>query len=184
MHEREIEPIPDVRGSKSYRKRLVPSLFEKFFYDDDHAPQDVAIESEPRPTNRSQPHESGHKHVTGEAIYVDDAPVGQEMLEVWPVCSPHARARIVRRDVSAAKTMSGISAVLLAEDIPGMNDVGAVRHDEILLADKEVSYHGQIVALVVGETQEACRAAAKKAVVDYEPLSPIFTIQEAIEQNS
>ena len=46
--------------------------------------------------------------------------------------------------------MPGISAVLLAEDIPGLNDVGAVRHDEILLADKEVLYHGHIVALVVG----------------------------------
>ena len=64
---------------------------------------------------------------------------------------------------------------------PGLNDVGAVRHDEILLADKEVFYHGQIVALVVGETQELCRAAAAKVVVEYEPLPPIFTIEEAID---
>ena len=66
----------------------------------------------------------------------------------------------------------------------GLNDVGAVRHDEILLADKEAFYHGQIVALVVGETQEACRAAAEKVVVDYEPLAPIFTIEEAIAAKS
>src|SRR2546430_5002469 len=145
--------------------------------------QGVPIELQSPLTSRALPHESGHKHVTGEAIYVDDATVGQEMLEVWPVCSPHARAKILRRDALAAKTMPGIAAVLLAEDIPGLNDVGAVRHDEILLADKEVFYHGQIVALVVGETQEACRAAADKVVVEYEPLSPNFTIQEAIEQN-
>src|SRR5438067_1924539 len=182
--ESEFTPITDVRGSKSYRRRLVTSLFEKFFYDDDRTLQDVAIESEPRPTNRSQPHESGHKHVTGEAIYVDDATAGQPMLEVWPVCSPHARARIVRRDVSAAKTMSGIATVLVAEDIPGLNDVGAVRHDEILLADKEISYHGQIVAVVVGETQEACRASAEKVVIEYKPLPAVFTIQEAIDQKS
>ena len=62
--------------------------------------------------------------------------------------------RILRRDASAARTMPGIHAVLLAEDVPGLNDVGAVRHDEILLADDEVLYHGQIVALVVGETPE------------------------------
>ena len=80
--------------------------------------------------------------------------------------------------------MPGIAAVLLAEDVPGLNDVGAVRHDEILLADKEVFYHGQIIALVVGETQEACRAAAAQVVVDYEPLPPIFTIEEAIAENS
>src|SRR5437764_13091014 len=161
---------------------MVTILFEKFFYDDDRAEPDVPIKSAPPQTNRSQPHESGHKHVTGEAIYVDDATVGQGMLEVWPVCSPHARAKILRRDISAAKQMPGIAAVLVAEDVPGLNDVGAVRHDEILLADKEISYHGQIVAVVVGETPEACRAAAEKVVVDYEPLPSRFTIQDAIDQ--
>ena len=102
------------------------------------------------------------------------------MLEVWPVCSPHAHAKILRRDATAARAMPGISAVLLAEDVPGLNDVGAVRHDEILLADKEVFYHGQIVALVVGETQEPAARPRRKVEVEYEPLPPIFTIEEAI----
>src|SRR5947209_304075 len=125
-----------------------------------------------------------NKHVTGEAIYVDDVAQAQTMLEVWPVCSPHAHAKILRRDVSAARAIPGISAVLFAEDVPGLNDVGAVRHDEILLADKEVFFHGQIIALVVGESQEACRAAAEKIVVEYEPLPPVLKIEEAIAQNS
>lgn len=187
--EGEFTPISDVRGSKSYRGRLISSLFEKFFHDDvDAAPRRV-ISLETRrgvaSTSLPAPHESGHKHVTGEAIYVDDAAGAQEaMLEVWPVCSPHAHAKITKRDASAAKTMPGVSAVLLAEDVPGLNDVGAVRRDEILLADNEVFYHGQIVALVVGETPEACRAAAEKVMVEYEALPPIFTIQEAIDQNS
>jgi xanthine dehydrogenase molybdopterin binding subunit len=132
----------------------------------------------------NSPHESAHKHVTGEAIYVDDVAQQQGMLEVWPVCSPHAHAKILRRDVSEARALPGISAVLLAEDVPGLNDVGAVRHDEILLADKEVLYHGHIVALVVGETQEFCRAGAAKVVVDYETLPPIFTIEEGINGDS
>src|SRR5947209_17856211 len=125
-----------------------------------------------------------NKHVTGEAIYVDDVAQAQTMLEVWPVCSPHAHAKILRRDVSAARAIPGISAVLLAEDIPGLNDVGAVRHDEILLADHEVFYHGHIVALIVGETPELCRAAAAKMIVEYETLPPIFTIEEAIGAES
>ncbi len=133
---------------------------------------------------KTVPHESGHKHVTGEAVYTDDFAARKDMLEVWLVCAPHARAKILRRDASAAKTMLGITAVLLAEDVPGLNDVGAVRHDEILLADKEVFYHGQIIALVVGETQEACRNAAAKVVVEYEPLPPILTIEDAIARNS
>jgi len=74
--------------------------------------------------------------------------------------------------------------VLLAEDVPGTNDVGAVKRDEILLADKEVVFHGQIVALVIGESPEACRAAAAKVVVAYEPLSPVLTLTQAIESGS
>ena len=129
------------------------------------------------------PHESGHKHVTGEAAYVDDLAAGKPMLEVWPVCSPHARARILKRDVSAAKAMPGIRAVLLAEDVPGENDVGT-KHDEIMLPAKEVSYHGQPVALVVGDSLQACRAAAEKVVIEYEPLKPILTLEEALAVGS
>jgi xanthine dehydrogenase molybdopterin binding subunit len=90
----------------------------------------------------------------------------------------------LRRDASAAREVPGVVAVFLAEDVPGLNDTGAVRHDEILLADKEVFFHGQIVAFVVGETQEICRAAAEKMIIEYEPLPPIFTIAEAIAANS
>jgi xanthine dehydrogenase molybdopterin binding subunit len=116
-------------------------------------------------------------------MYADDLSFGKNMLEVWPVCSPHARAKIVKRDASAARAMPGIRAVLLAEDIPGVNDVGT-KHDEILLPDKQVSYHGQIVALIVGETLEACRAAADKVAIEYKPLAPILTLQQALAAKS
>ncbi len=131
---------------------------------------------------RPPPHESGHKHVTGEAIYTDDQPIGA--LEVWPVCSPHAHARILSRDATAARAMPGIQAVLLAEDVPGENNVGGVKHDEVLLAHKEVLFHGQIVALVIGQSQEACRAAAENVVVEYEPLPPILTLEQALATRS
>ena len=184
----EFTPISDVRGSADYRSGLVASLLEKFYFERASGilPEDLERKLE-LPAGRRQhatPHESGHKHVTGEAVYTDDFAARKNMLEVWLVCSPHARAKILKRDVSAARQMPGIAAVLLAEDVSGLNDVGAVRHDEILLADKEVFYHGQIIALVVGDTQEACRNAAAKVAVEYEPLPPTLTIEAAIAQNS
>ena len=135
-------------------------------------------------TNRQTPHESAHKHVTGEAIYTDDQTATRGMLEVWPVCSPHAHAKILKRDATEARQMPGIQAVLLAEDIPGRNDVGAVKHDEILLADCEVFFHGHLVALVVGDSQEACRAAAAKVVVEYEPQKPLLSLTQAVSEGS
>jgi len=186
----EFTPISDVRGSAEYRGALITSLLEKFYFDSvaaDVSRLNSPLKSQSGLTSaatKTVPHESAHKHVTGQAIYTDDFAAQKDMLEVWPVCAPHARAKILRRDASAAITMPGIAAVLLAEDVPGLNDVGAVRHDEILLADKEVFYHGQIIALVVGETQEACRNAAAKVVVKYEPLPPILSIEDAIAENS
>ncbi|MGI8819755.1 MAG: xanthine dehydrogenase molybdopterin binding subunit [Chthoniobacterales bacterium] len=187
--ESEFTPISDVRGSTSYRRALIKTLLRKFFADEPHA-KVAKEESEGsdlcvlgvRPA--SIPHESAHKHVTGEAIYVDDQAQREQMAETWPVCSPNAHALILRRDATAARQMPGVHAVLLAEDVPGLNDVGAVRHDEILLAETEVFYHGQIIALVVGETAEICRAAAEKVLVEYEVLPPIFTIEEALDAGS
>jgi xanthine dehydrogenase molybdopterin binding subunit/xanthine dehydrogenase small subunit len=180
----EFAPISDVRASAEYRAGLIVNLFEKFFSGQKDPASGAKTISPPAPAPRPLPHESAHKHVTGEAIYTDDSAARKHMLEVWPVCAPHARAKILLRDATVAKQMPGIAAVLLAEDIPGLNDVGAVRQDEILLADKEVFYHGQIIALVVGETQEACRAAAEKIIVRYEPLPPILQIEDAIAANS
>jgi xanthine dehydrogenase molybdopterin binding subunit/xanthine dehydrogenase small subunit len=193
--ENEFTPISDVRGSATYRRQLIANLLRKFFAEDASSPRTQTSTSFRRDSPRrvpnfpssgaiASPHESAHKHVTGEAIYVDDQAQQQTMLEVWPVCSPHPHAKILRRDATEARGMPGIDAVLLAEDVPGLNDVGAVRHDEILLADNVVLYHGHIVALVVGESPALCRAAAAKVIVEYEPLPPIFTIEQAIDAGS
>jgi xanthine dehydrogenase molybdopterin binding subunit/xanthine dehydrogenase small subunit len=184
----EFKPISDVRGTAEYRTGLVTGLLEKFYCDSggQGSPQSPfkseKLQSNSTLSERQPPHESAHKHVTGEAMYVDDQTDG--LLEVWPVCSPHAHARILRRNATAARQMPGIHAVLLAEDIPGRNDVGAVKQDESLLADNQVLFHGHLVALVVGDSPDACRAAAAKVEVEYEPLPPILTLPDAIAKQS
>ena len=183
----EFAPISDVRGTAEYRSGLIVNLLEKFFTGEAERGVHAASPLDRRSGLMSAlpiPHESAHKHVTGGAMYVDDQTCDKNFLEVWPVCSPHARAKILKRDAAIARQMPGIKAVLLAEDVPGRNDVGAVKQDEILLADKEVLFHGHLVALVVGDSQEACRAAAEKVVVEYEPLAPVLTLRDAIAKNS
>jgi len=181
----EFQPIDDVRGSAAYRRGLIVSLWEKFVSGETSMAQDGALDfdrGEPLPqadASRSLRHESARGHVTGGALFVDDAAQRRTMLEAWPVCSPYARARILRRDCARARDVPGIAAVLMAEDIPGLNDTGTSRHDEPLLASEDVRYHGQVVALVVGETLETCRRAATLVEVDYEPLAPILGVAAA-----
>ena len=185
---KEFVPITDVRGSARYRQELVTSLFEKFCFEKALHPTATTFSNSKVKSQKSKnfpsPHESAHKHVTGQALYTDDQTATRGMLEVWPVMSPHARARIESRDATQARLMPGIRAVLLAEDIPGRNDVGVVKRDEVLLANREVLFHGHPVALVVGESLAACRAAAEKVVVEYAPLPPVLTLEQAISRRS
>lgn len=199
----EFKPIDDVRGSAEYRRGVVVSLWEKFvageaslavdvpasfavsvFSGTGFQPVSSAAGSRSHDASRTLCHESAVGHVTGRAQYVDDAAQRRAMLDVWPVMSPHARAKITKRDASGARAMPGIAAVLMAEDVPGHNNVGVARHDEPLFAADEVLYHGHIVALVVGESVAACRAAAALVQVEYEPLPAVVSIREAIARES
>jgi len=186
----EFQPIDDARGSAAYRRGLIVSLWEKFVSGEQSSAQDGTLDfslGEKFPVtdaSRALEHESGRGHVTGGALYVDDTSQRRPMLEAWPVCASQARARITRRNADKARGAPGVVAVLLAEDIPGHNNVGTARHDEPLLASDEVLYHGQLVALVVGNSIKECRAAAALVEVEYEPLRPILGVKEAIAQNS
>ncbi|WP_333659507.1 xanthine dehydrogenase molybdopterin binding subunit [Meiothermus cerbereus] len=132
---------------------------------------------------RAVPHESARGHVTGRALYTDDLwPRYPQALHAWPVQAPHAHARITRLEASAAYALPGVVRVLTAADVPGLNDSG-IKGDEPLFPS-EVMYHGQAVAWVLAESEEAARLGAAQVQVDYEPLPAILTLHEAIRQGS
>ncbi len=130
------------------------------------------------------PHESAEKHVSGEAVYIDDILVGERLLTGRVVYSPHAHARITSFDLKAASTLPGVRAVLSYKDIPGHNQMGPVIKDEVCLAESEVICVGQAIFLVAAETSEQCIEAEKLIRVEYEPLDPILTIEKAIDKGS
>ncbi len=133
------------------------------------------------PLHQPAQHESGLRHATGEALYVDDLPMPPGTLVVHLVTSPHAHARLTRCDASVARTLPGVHAVLTAEDVPGLNDVGAIVHDEPLFAKGEVHYHGQVVAAVLADSYAKARRAAAEIQVGYEPLPAVLTVGEAVK---
>ncbi|MGD0525077.1 MAG: xanthine dehydrogenase molybdopterin binding subunit [Polyangiaceae bacterium] len=190
----EFSPIDDVRSGATFRRELIVSLFEKLWHGETSAGQDEPLDyaaGTPFPERPGDAdlglalkHESAVGHVTGSAVYVDDQARRRPMLDMWPVLSKHARAKIERIDTAAALAMPGIACVLTAGDIPGENDVGAIRKDEPLLAAGEVHYHGQLIAMVVGESLEACKAAAKAVEVTYASAQALLSIGQAIEAGS
>jgi len=133
---------------------------------------------------RPAPHESARAHVTGAAIYTEDlASRFPGLLHGWPVCAPHAHARVIAVDASAALDEPGVVTVLTEADVPGEGDTGASRHDEPVFPT-EVAFHNQPVAWVLGDSVDAARRGAERVSVSYEPLPAILTIQAAIDADS
>jgi xanthine dehydrogenase large subunit len=129
-------------------------------------------------------HESAVLHVTGRATYVEDLAVNTARLAyAWPIQSPHAHANVLEIDFSAALGLPGVLCCLAADDVPGENDVGPVRHDEPLFP-REVCFLGQPVAWVVGESLELARLAAEQVRIVYEALPALLSIQAAIAVES
>ena len=124
------------------------------------------------------PHESAELHVTGEARYVDDLPEPRDLLHAYLLLSDRAHARIVRLDASPALASPGVAAVLTAGDLRE-NGIGPVPGD-LVLADGTVEYCGQSVLAVAAETAELARRAAHRAVIDYQDLPAVVTVEEAL----
>jgi len=126
------------------------------------------------------PHDSGPKHVSGEARYIDDEPELPGTLQVFLAMSPRAHARIRRMDLDPVRAAPGVACVLAAADVPGVNDYSPVFGDDPIFADGVVHYVGQPIFAVAAPSLRTARLAAKLAVVDYEDLPAAVTLDEAI----
>ena len=143
----------------------------------------VAEQSVSGAVHQDRRHDSAHKHVAGEAIYVDDLREPAGLLHAYLGLSERAHARILSLDLSAVRAAPGVVAVLTAADVPGANDVGSMSlGDEPLFANDRVQYMGQPMFLVVADTRDQARRACKLAKVEYEDLEPILDIATARER--
>ncbi|EKF18227.1 xanthine dehydrogenase molybdopterin binding subunit [Nitratireductor pacificus] len=127
-----------------------------------------------------QKHDSAHKHVTGEAIYIDDMPEPAGTLHACLGLSEVAHGKITGMDLSRVRAASGVVAVLTAEDVPGVNDISPTGlHDEPILASGKVQFFGQPVFAVIAETREAARRACRLARVTYAEEPAVIDIADA-----
>ena len=96
--------------------------------------------------------------VKGAALYIEDLDFAGSLVG-RVLRSPEAHARIARLDVTRARALPGVSAVLTAKDIPGKNLIPLIQADWPVLAEQFVRHVGEAVALVAAETREAAEAA-------------------------
>lgn len=95
--------------------------------------------------------------------------------------SPHAHARIVSVDTSAAEAMPGVRVVVTHRDLPDAADHGRGVRDRPVFAHDVVRHHGEPVAAVAADHPDTARLAAAAIAVEYELLDPVTDPQAAFE---
>ena len=126
-----------------------------------------------------QRHDSAHKHVTGQAVYIDDMPEPAGTLHGCLGLSTVAHGTIRAMDLSAVRAAPGVVDVLTGEDVPGENDISPTgRHDEPVLAVGKVQFHGQPIFCVIAETREQARRACRLARVEYAELPAVLDVAD------
>jgi CO/xanthine dehydrogenase Mo-binding subunit len=130
----------------------------------------------------------GTDKVTGRALYGADVhPTG--LLHGAVLRSPHAHARILSIDTSAAEAMPGVRAVVTAADMPegedriadhGEVDVNVRYQSWNVLARGKVLYHGHAVAAVAATSPHVAQEALKRIRVEYELLPPVLDVRQAM----
>jgi xanthine dehydrogenase large subunit len=118
-------------------------------------------------------------HTTGRSVFLDDILLPEGLLYAAVFYSPLAHGKIKRLEVENAKTGKGVIDIFTYKDIPGKNQVGGIIQDEPLLAEDEVSFIGEPLAIVTAESKALAKQAFKKIEIKIDPLPVIIDPREA-----
>jgi xanthine dehydrogenase YagR molybdenum-binding subunit len=125
------------------------------------------------------PRLDAREKVTGEARYAADVPLVEPAF-AYLVTSTIARGRIERMELTQARAVRGVIAILTQEDFADLELVpfgagGGNPATSIQKLGPEIAHAGQIIALVLADTYEAAREAAHKVEVTYRAELPSST---------
>lgn len=129
------------------------------------------------------PHDSAHTHVTGRSEFVDDRAKLSNELFVDVLYSPHAKAKIKKINIDKALKLPGVKGIFLGKDFHD-NVWGTIFRDQPLLAETEVNFAGEAIALIAAVDADA--AARGKALIEvmYEVKPAVLSVQDAIALES
>ena len=133
------------------------------------------------------PRYDGIAHVTGKTVFVDDVRV-PGTLWTKALRSPVHHAGIVRLDTKAAEQTKGVHAVVTHKDVP-LNVYGhlaalGIPADEPLLAEDDVRYKGQPIAVVAAEDEDTAQEAVERIEIEFEERPTLFDVRKAFDADA
>ena len=137
---------------------------------------------------RSVPRVEDGRLLTGRGTFIDDHPPVANLCHAAIVRSPHAHARILGYDLTAALAMEGVVGSITGADVakackPFGVGVTAPVHYYPTAIDK-VRFVGEPVAVVVARDRYLAEDAAEMVAVDYEPLPVVVDPERALEPDA
>ena len=124
----------------------------------------------------------GHGKVTGSGQYTADLSFTGQAVAKFRYAD-HSHARVLRVDVSKARALPGVYAVITHDDVPEVKYGGMVQ-DRYLFAKDIVRFEGEIIAAVAAMNDEIAKLAVSLIEVDYEPLPAISDFVASMDPSS
>ncbi|MFC2091958.1 xanthine dehydrogenase family protein molybdopterin-binding subunit, partial [Elusimicrobiota bacterium] len=122
--------------------------------------------------------------VTSKTRFIGDCS-RNDLLHGAVARSSVAHGRIISiKNIEDIKAMPGVRAVVMASDIPGDNVVPFVKQDYPCLAETEVKFIGQPIALVAADTDLLAKDAADAFEIEYEEYPAVFDFIQALRPDS
>ncbi|PMS35244.1 CO/xanthine dehydrogenase Mo-binding subunit [Trinickia symbiotica] len=137
--------------------------------------------SDPTTAVSNLPRRDARDKLQGRTQYTIDR-LRPGMLHGFVLRSTVASARITGIDLTRARTMPGVRAIVTGEDAPNRHGIGIA--DEQLFATDQIRFVGEPIAAVAADTLEQARDAAEAIIVRWEPLPAVLTMEEALADDA
>lgn len=126
----------------------------------------------PSPIGENTPRIDAREKVTGAAVFADDIQFGNSLLHARIKRSPHPHAFIKKIDITKARALPGVKAVVTGEDFPGY--IGLYLRDRYIFCRERVRYVGDPIAGVAAISEEIAQKALDLIEIEYEVLEPVL----------
>jgi CO/xanthine dehydrogenase Mo-binding subunit/aerobic-type carbon monoxide dehydrogenase small subunit (CoxS/CutS family) len=120
---------------------------------------------------------------SGAFVYADDLVI-EGMAFAKIIWSEHAHAEVISVNTKEAEAAEGVIAVLTAKDVPGRNVYGTLQPDQPVFCDAKVRFVGDVIALVVANSEAQAAEAAELVEVEYRKLPGVFSAEAALAEGA
>lgn len=182
--------------SEEIRKALTPNLcrctgYTKIIDSIEYAAEAIRENKTiPKPKSEGKvgsrlPKYDAEKLTLGQAPYVDDMKFDGMVYGALKF-SAHPRAVVKNINFDKAENFNGVINIITSKNIPGAKKTGLIINDWSMMIDvgETTRYVGDVLAIVIAETQDIARDAVKLIEVEYEILEPLSNMEKALEDDA